>query len=153
MWERTITCNSLSKTYSITGWRLGYVIAPEEVTERVKKVHDFLTVGAAAPLMEAAVVGLQMPDQYYRDLQAHYQHMKDLFTGSVQEFGFEFTDPQGAYYVMMDISRWLKKGETDLQFCEWLASEIGVGAVPGSSFFREDVNHLIRFHFAKKDET
>lgn len=153
MRERTIICNSLSKTYSITGWRLGYVIAPEEVVDRVKKVHDFLTVGAAAPLMEAAVVGLEMPDSYYQELQAHYLHMKQLFTGGLKDLGFEFTDPQGAYYVMVDISRWLKKGETDLEFCERLAREIGVGAVPGSSFFKEDVNHLIRFHFAKQDET
>ena len=153
MRERTITCNSLSKTYSITGWRLGYVIAPEEVIDRVKKVHDFLTVGAAAPLMETAVVGLNMPDSYYVDLQNHYQHMKDLFTGGLKDLGFTFTDPQGAYYVMMDISKWKKKEETDVQFCEWMAAEVGVGAVPGSSFFREDVNHLIRFHFAKQDET
>ena len=153
MWERTITCNSLSKTYSITGWRLGYVIAPENVIDRVKKVHDFLTVGAAAPLMEAAVVGLNMPDSYYIDLQNHYQHMKDLFTGGLKDLGFTFTDPQGAYYVMMDISKCKKKDETDVQFCERLAAEVGVGAVPGSSFFREDVNHLIRFHFAKQDET
>ena len=153
MRERTITCNSLSKTYSITGWRLGYVIAPEEVIDRVKKVHDFLTVGAAAPLMEAAVVGLNMPDSYYVDLQNHYQHMKALFTGGLKDLGFAFTDPQGAYYVMMDINKWKKKEETDVQFCEWLAAEVGVGAVPGSSFFREDVNHLIRFHFAKQDET
>ena len=153
MRERTIICNSLSKTYSITGWRLGYVIASEEVVDRVKKVHDFLTVGAAAPLMEAAVVGLEMPDSYYQELQAHYLHMKQLFTGGLKDLGFEFTDPQGAYYVMVDISRWLKKGETDLEFCERLAREIGVGAVPGSSFFKEDVNHLIRFHFAKQDET
>ena len=153
MRERTIICNSLSKTYSITGWRLGYVIAPEEVVDRVKKVHDFLTVGAAAPLMEAAVVGLEMPDSYYQELQAHYLHMKQLFAGGLKNLGFEFTDPQGAYYVMVDISKWLKKGETDLEFCERLAKDICVGAVPGSSFFKEDVNHLIRFHFAKQDET
>lgn len=153
MRERTIICNSLSKTYSITGWRLGYVIASEEVVDRVKKVHDFLTVGAAAPLMEAAVVGLEMPDSYYQELQAHYLHMKQLFTEGLKNLGFEFTDPQGAYYVMVDISKWLKKGETDLEFCERLAKEIGVGAVPGSSFFKEEVNHLIRFHFAKQDET
>lgn len=153
MRERTITCSSLSKTYSITGWRLGYVIAPEHVIERVKKVHDFLTVGAAAPLMEAAVVGLEMPDSYYKGLQNHYQHMKDMFTGGLRELGFTFTDPQGAYYVMVDISRWRKPGESDLAFAQWLAEEVGVGAVPGSSFFREEVNHLVRFHFAKKDET
>lgn len=151
MGERTIMCNSLSKTYSITGWRLGYVIASAKVIERVKKVHDFLTVGAAAPLMEAAVAGLQFGDEYYRELQAHYTHMKNLFTGGLKEFGLSFTEPQGAYYVLMDISEF--GYESDLIFCEDLARKVGVGAVPGSSFFREDVNHLIRFHFAKQDET
>lgn len=151
MRERTIVCNSLSKTYSITGWRLGYVIAPPEITDRVKKVHDFLTVGAAAPLMEAAVVGLNFGDDYYRKLQAHYTHMKNLFVGGLKNLGFTFTEPQGAYYVLMDVSEF---GVTDdVQFCEWLAREVGVGAVPGSSFFKENVNHLIRFHFAKQDET
>lgn len=149
--ERTLTCNSLSKTYSITGWRLGYVIAPPEVTDRVKKVHDFLTVGAAAPLMEAAVVGLQFGDEYYRELQAHYTHMKELFTGGLKDIGLTFTDPQGAYYVLMDIRRY--GYEDDHEFCIDLAKKVGVGAVPGSSFFREPVNHLIRFHFAKQDET
>lgn len=151
MRERTIMCSSLSKTYSITGWRLGYVIASPEITERVKKVHDFLTVGAAAPLMEAAVTGLQFGDEYYRQLQAHYTHMKELFTGGLKEIGLTFTEPQGAYYVLVDISEY--GYESDLQFCEKLAEKVGVGAVPGSSFFRENVNHLIRFHFAKQDET
>ena len=151
MRERTIVCNSLSKTYSITGWRLGYVAAPPEITERVKKVHDFLTVGAAAPLMEAAVVGLNFGDNYYKEVQAHYTHMKNLFVGGLKNLGFTFTEPKGAYYVLMDVSEFGVKD--DVQFCEWLAREVGVGAVPGSSFFKEDVNHLIRFHFAKQDET
>lgn len=151
MRERTIMCNSLSKTYSITGWRLGYVIAPPEITDRVKKVHDFLTVGAAAPLMEAATVGLKFGDEYYQDLQAHYTHMKELFVGGLKDIGLTFTEPQGAYYVLVDISEF--GYESDLVFCEHLAEKIGVGAVPGSSFFREDVNHLIRFHFAKQDIT
>lgn len=151
MRDRTIVCNSLSKTYSITGWRLGYVIAPPEITDRVKKVHDFLTVGAAAPLMEAAVVGLNFGDDYYKELQDHYTHMKNLFVGGLKNLGFTFTEPQGAYYVLMDVSEFGVKD--DVEFCEWLAREVGVGAVPGSSFFREDVNHLIRFHFAKQDET
>lgn len=153
MWDRTIMCSSLSKTYSITGWRLGYVIANERISERVKKVHDFLTVGAAAPLMEAAVAGLTLPDSYYRDLQAHYQHMKDLFAGGLKNLGFIFTEPQGAYYILINIDKWRKKNESDLEFCEWLAREVGVGAVPGSSFFREPVNNLIRLHFAKQDDT
>ena len=151
MRERTITCNSLSKTYSITGWRLGYVIAPYEVTEIIKKVHDFLTVGAAAPLMEAATVGLQFGDEYYRELQAHYTHMKKVFTDGLRDIGVPFTDPQGAYYVLMDISEF--GYEDDYEFCVDLAKKVGVGAVPGSSFFKEPVNHLIRFHFAKQDET
>lgn len=151
MRERTIMCSSLSKTYSITGWRLGYVIASPEIIERVKKVHDFLTVGAAAPLMEAAVTGLQFGDEYYHRLQAHYTHMKELFIGGLKDIGLSFTEPQGAYYVLVDISEY--SYDSDLQFCEKLAEKVGVGAVPGSSFFRENVNHLIRFHFAKQDET
>ena len=151
MWERTITCSSLSKTYSITGWRLGYVIAPEEIIERVKKVHDFLTVGAAAPLMEAAVTGLNFPDSYYESLTAHYTHAKELFTKGLQEAGLTFTNPQGAYYTLVDMSEFGVKD--DLHFCEWLASEVGVGAVPGSSFFKEDVHNYVRLHFAKTDAT
>lgn len=151
MKERTIVCNSLSKTYSITGWRLGYVIASPEITDRVKKVHDFLTVGAAAPLMEAAVVGLEFGDDYYAELQAHYTHMKELFVGGLRDIGLSFSEPQGAYYVMVDVSEFDVKDDTD--FCEWMAEHIGVAAVPGSSFFREDINNYIRLHFAKKDET
>lgn len=149
--DRVIVCNSLSKTYSITGWRLGYVIAPPEMADRVKKVHDFLTVGAAAPLMEAAVTALNFGDEYYQDLQAHYTHMKNLFVGGMRDLGLTFTEPQGAYYVLMDISEF--GYSDDNEFCMDLASKVGVGAVPGSSFFREPINHLIRFHFAKKDET
>ena len=151
MRERTIICSSLSKAYSITGWRLGYVIASPEISDRVKKVHDFLTVGAAAPLMEAAVTGLEFGDDYYRGLQAHYTHMKNLFTGGLKELGFTFNEPQGAYYVLMDVSEFGVKD--DMEFCQWLAREVGVGAVPGSSFFKEDIHNYIRFHFAKKDET
>lgn len=153
MKERTIVCNSLSKTYSITGWRLGYILASSEIIERARKVHDFLTVGAAAPLMEAAIAGLQMPDSYYQKLGEDYANKKKVFVGGLKNLGFDYTDPQGAYYVMVDISRWLKKGESDYDFCIRLAKDVGVGAVPGSSFFREDVNNLIRFHFAKKEET
>ena len=151
MRDRTIMCNSLSKTYSITGWRLGYVIASPRIIDRVKKVHDFLTVGAAAPLMEAAVTGLEFGEEYYKGLQAHYTHMKNLFVGGLKELGFTFTEPQGAYYVLLDVSEFEVKD--DVAFCEWMAEHVGVAAVPGSSFFREDVHHLVRFHFAKKDET
>ena len=150
MRERTIVCNSLSKTYSITGWRLGYVIANPEIIDRVKKVHDFLTVGAAAPLMEAATVGLKFDDKYYDELAAHYAHMKEVFVGGLEKLGLKYTDPQGAYYVLVDVSEFGVKD--DVKFCEWLAQYVGVAAVPGSSFFREDVHNLIRFHFAKQDD-
>ena len=151
MWERTVSCSSLSKTYSITGWRLGYTIAPAEITDRIKKVHDFLTVGAAAPLQEAIIPGLNFGQDYYDALQAEYTHKKDLFLKGLDDLKIVHNDPEGAYYVMLDISEF--GYESDLQFCEDLASKVGVGAVPGSSFFREPVNHLIRLHFAKKDET
>ena len=151
MRERTIICNSLSKTYSITGWRLGYVIANPEISDRVKKVHDFLTVGAPAPLQEAAVTGLNFGDEYYKELQAHYTHMKKVFLEGLDSIGITYTEPQGAYYVLVDVSEFGVKD--DNVFCEWLAREVGVGSVPGSSFFREDVNNYIRLHFAKTDST
>lgn len=151
MWERTISCSSLSKTYSVTGWRLGYVIAPAPIIERAKKVHDFLTVGAAAPLQEAIIPGLRFGQDYYDDLLAKYTHKRDLFCEGLDALGLVHNVPQGAYYVLMDISEF--GYDSDLKFCEELAAKVGVGAVPGSSFFREPVNHLIRFHFAKKDET
>lgn len=151
MRERTIICNSLSKTYSITGWRLGYVIASPAIIDRVKKVHDFLTVGAAAPLMEAAVTGLNFGDEYYQELQAHYTHMKNLFAGGLQQLGFRITEPQGAYYVLLDVSEF--GVQDDYAFAAWMAEKVGVAAVPGSSFFREPVHHLVRFHFAKEYAT
>ena len=151
MFERTISCSSLSKTYSITGWRLGYTIAPAEITERIKKVHDFLTVGAAAPLQEAVVTALNFDDSYYQEVLDLYTAKRDLFCQGLDSIGLTHNVPQGAYYVMMDISEF--GYDSDLDFCEDLASKVGVGAVPGSSFFREPVNHLIRFHFAKRDET
>lgn len=151
MKERTIVTGSLSKTYSITGWRLGYTIAPPEITDRIRKVHDFLTVGAAAPLQEAVVTGLRFPQEYYDKLQEKYTHKRELFCDGLAEAGLRFQRPEGAYYVMADISEW--GYDSDLQFCYDLAEKVGVGAVPGSSFFHEPVNHLIRFHFAKKDET
>ena len=151
MWERTISCSSLSKTYSITGWRLGYIIAPPNIIEVAKKVHDFLTVGAAAPLQEAAVTGLRFGDEYYDELREKYTEKRDLFIKGLNDIGIKHTVPQGAYYVMLDISEF--GFESDLEFCDVLARDVGVGAVPGSSFFREPVNNLIRLHFAKKDET
>lgn len=151
MFERTISCSSLSKTYSITGWRLGYCIAPENIIEQIKKVHDFLTVGAAAPLQEAAVVGLEFSDAYYDELQKLYTHKKDLFINGLKELNIPHTEPQGAYYVMVDISEF--GYDSDLDFCVDLIKNVGVAAVPRSSFFKEEENRYIRFHFAKKDET
>ncbi|MBR6225152.1 MAG: aminotransferase class I/II-fold pyridoxal phosphate-dependent enzyme [Firmicutes bacterium] len=153
MKERTICTSSLSKTYSITGWRIGYTIAPYEITDRIKKVHDFLTVGAAHPLQEAIVTGLQFPDSYYAELLAHYTHKRDLFLKGLDDIGLVHNVPQGAYYVMMDCREFMKPGETDLEFAERLCEKVGVGTVPGSSFFKEPVNDYVRFHFAKKDET
>ena len=151
MFERTISCSSLSKTYSITGWRLGYIIASEEIVEVAKKVHDFLTVGAASPLQEAAVIGLRFKESYYSDLLQKYTEKRELFLKGLDDLSIQRTTPEGAYYVMIDISEF--GYESDLDFCEKLAERVGVGAVPGSSFFRENVNHLIRFHFAKKSDT
>jgi len=151
MFERTISCSSLSKTYSITGWRLGYCIAPENIIEQIKKVHDFLTVGAAAPLQEAAVIGLEFSNAYYDELQKLYTHKKDLFINGLKELNIPHTEPQGAYYVMGDISEF--GYDSDLDFCVDLIKNVGVAAVPGSSFFKEEENRYIRFHFAKKDET
>ena len=154
MWERTVSCSSLSKTYSITGWRLGYAIAPQPIMDRIKQYHDFNTVGCPSPLMEAAVVGLDMPDSYYEEFGAHYAHMKKLFTEGLDRIGIPYTDPQGAYFVLADISPYLKKGQTDVEFCEEMARKVGVGAVPGTSFFNEKgVNNIIRLHFAKLDST
>lgn len=157
MFGHTITCSSLSKTYSITGWRLGYLIGPETVIENAKKVHDFLTVGAASPLQEAAVTALEFPDAYYDDLLAVYTEKRDYFLAGLDRIGLAHNVPQGTYFVLMDISEFLAlpqfSGWTDLSFCEWMIREIGVAAVPGSSFFREDVNHLIRLHFARTKET
>lgn len=157
MWERTITCNSFSKTYSITGWRLGYLIAPVEVTEACRKVHDFLTVGAPAPLQEAVVTALHFPASYYTDLQQCYSEKRQYFLSGLDALHIPYHTPQATYYVLVDISAWLAlpqfQGWTDLQFCEWMTKTIGVAAVPGSSFFREPVNHLIRLHFAREKDT
>ena len=151
MKERTITCNSLSKTYSITGWRLGYTQANPEITGRIKIVHNFLTVGAAAPLQEAVVTGLKFGDEYYKDLQGKYTRKRDLFLRGLDTIGLSHTVPEGAYYILIDISEF--GYESDLEFAEVLAQKVGVGSVPGSSFFKEPENRFVRLHFAKKDET
>ena len=149
--ERTISCSSLSKTYSVTGWRLGYIIAPPEIADRAKKVHDFLTVGAAAPLQEAAVVGLRFGDDYYKALLDSYTQKRRVLLDGLDALGIAHTVPQGAYYVLLDISEF--GFSSDTEFCETLARDVGVGAVPGSSFFRENEQRFIRLHFAKKEET
>jgi aminotransferase len=149
--ERTITCNSLSKTYSITGWRLGYVQAAPQIIQRARKVHDFLTVGAAAPLQEAAVAGLELPMSYYQEMAAGYARKRTLFSGLLAKTGLKYTEPQGAYYSLLDISPLGFK--TDTEAAEWMVKEVGLAGVPGSSFFREPEHRYIRFHFAKKEET
>lgn len=147
MFERTLACSSFSKTYSITGWRLGYVIASPDIIDEARKVHDFLTVGAPAPLQEAVVAGLNLPLSYYDQLRDEYAGRRDCFLKYLDETGLPYTRPQGAYYVLVDFSSFGIQDDT--AFCRWLAKEIGVSGVPGSSFFHEPVNHLVRFHFAK----
>ncbi|MGD8702495.1 MAG: aminotransferase class I/II-fold pyridoxal phosphate-dependent enzyme [Desulfosarcina sp.] len=150
MFERTISCSSLSKTYNMTGWRLGYVIGPESVIAGARKVHDFLTVGAAAPLQAAAVTALELPLSYYEQLTADYTRKRDLFLGYLDAAGLSYTTPQGAYYVMVDCTD--LGVSDDNAFCRWMAEKVGVAAVPGSSFFHEAVNHLIRLHFSRSEE-
>jgi aspartate/methionine/tyrosine aminotransferase len=149
--DRTIVTNSLSKTYSITGWRLGYVQANAEVIRGARKVHDFLTIGAAAPLQEAAVTALEFPDEYYHRLRAFYTGQRELFLGYLNKTGLHYTEPQGAYYVMVDISS--LGFAHDSEASDWFIKEIGVAGVAGSSFFREPVHDYLRFHFAKKADT
>ena len=151
MFERTISCGSLSKTYSITGWRLGYTIAPAHVTAGIRKVHDFLTVGAAAPLQEAAVTALGFGDEYYKELGDLYASKRELFLSYLDKAGLSYVKPQGAYYVLVNIEEFGAKSDT--AFCEWMAAHAGVAAVPGSSFYKDFEDRYIRFHFAKKDET
>jgi len=151
MFARTLSCSSLSKTYAITGWRLGYVVADPQVSDEVRKVHDFLTVGAPHPLQEAAVTALGFPEAYYQRLQAEYTQRRDIFLGYLEEAGLRYNQPQGAYYVLIDITDFGFPDDTT--FCYWMAREIGMAAVPGSSFFREPVNHLVRLNFAKREET
>lgn len=149
--ERTIVCNSLSKTYSITGWRLGYVQAAPAVIRAARKVHDFLTIGAAAPLQEAAVTALELPDAYYEGVRAFYTAQRALFLGYLSQSGLAYTEPQGAYYVMVDIGP--LGFATDTEASDWFIKTIGVAGVAGSSFFREPIHNYLRFHFAKKADT
>jgi len=153
MRDRCILVNSLSKTYSVTGWRVGWVVAPPEFTASIRKVHDFLTVGAASPLQQAGITALQLPDAYYTELADNYEKKRNLLIRILETSGFRCYVPKGAYYVMCDISRF--GFESDVAFCKHLVEEIGVAAVPGSSFFADpaDGSQLIRFCFAKKPET
>ncbi len=157
MAERAITCSSLSKTYSITGWRIGYLMGPPEAVDAARKVHDFLTIGAAAPLQAAALPGLRFGRDYYHGLQALYTQKKDFFLKGLDSIGLAHNDPQGAYFVMVDISEILARpqfaGMDDTAFCEWMIAHIGVAAVPGSSFFRDGGGQYIRLHFAREQHT
>jgi aminotransferase len=153
MRERTVVVNSMSKTYSVTGWRVGYVLAPPDITNAVRKVHDFLTVGAAAPLQRAGAYALRMPPEYYEELQREYERRRDMLLPALEEVGFKVFRPDGAYYVMTDIGRFGFRD--DVEFTRHLIQEIGVACVPGSSFYsRPELGaRQVRFCFCKKDET
>jgi aminotransferase len=151
MFKRTLSCSSLSKTFSITGWRLGYVHAPAELIAQARKVHDFLTVGAAAPLQHAVVTALQFPDSYYAQLAAEYLEQRDVLLSYLDRTGLTYTRPQGAYFVMVDVSPFGYKSDVD--FSHWMAKEIGVAPVPGSSFFANGENRYVRLNFAKRPPT
>jgi len=157
MRERTIVVNGMSKTYSVTGWRVGYIIAPESINGAIRKMHDFMTVGAPAPLQEAGVTALQLPDSYYGELASHYQARRDRLLNVLDAAGLEPFVPGGAYYIMCNI-RPLRERQglsNDVEFTRFLVKDIGVAAVPGSSFFRNSAagKDLIRFTFCKKDTT
>ena len=153
MRERTVTINSVSKTFSVTGWRVGWIVAPPELTDAIRKVHDFLTVNAPAPLQEASAAALAWPRSYYKDLAGEYQARRDRLIPALQKVGFKCAPPRGAYYVMADIRKF--GFADDVAFANHLVKNIGVATVPGSSFFRDphDGSHLIRFAFCKKLET
>jgi aspartate/methionine/tyrosine aminotransferase len=153
MRERTVTINGMSKTYSVTGWRVGWAVAPEKITNAIRKVHDFLTVGAPAPLQEAGATALSLPAEYYIKLAAGYRSRRDHLIPALEAAGFKCFLPRGAYYVMTDISGF--GFEDDVSFVKYLVKEIGVAAVPGSSFYRDprDGARQVRFAFCKKPET
>jgi len=153
MEERTITINGMSKTYSVTGWRVGWTIAPPTITDAIRKVHDFLTVGAPAPLQEAGASALGLPDSYYANLAEGYRKRRDRLIPVLEEAGFRCFRPRGAYYVMTDIGAF--GYADDVAFTKYLVSEVGVAAVPGSSFYRDrkDGAQQVRFAFCKRDAT
>ncbi len=151
MAERTLMCSSLSKTFAITGWRLGYVQAAPAVIAQARKVHDFLTVGAAAPLQHAVVTALRFPDSYYAGLAAEYAAGRDILLGYLERTGLAYSRPEGAYFVMVDISPF--GFASDVEFAHWMTREIGVAPVPGSSFFATPENRYVRLNFAKRPAT
>ena len=153
MRERTIVVNGMSKTYSVTGWRVGYIIAPPGITGAIRKMHDFLTVGAPAPLQEAGVIAMHLPNSYYTDLAQHYQKRRDRLMAMLESAGLNPMLPKGAYYIMCDIGKW--GYPNDVEFAKFMVKEIGVATVPGSSFFRDPVagKDIIRFTFCKREET
>jgi aspartate/methionine/tyrosine aminotransferase len=153
MRERTVVVNSMSKTYSVTGWRIGYCIAPPEITSGIRKVHDFFTVGAPAPLQAAGAYALSLPPEYYRKLAADYRARRDLLLPALEKAGFRAYRPDGAYYVMTDVRDFGFRD--DVEFARHLVREVGVACVPGSSFYSEPGRgaHLVRFCFCKRDET
>ena len=153
MRERTITINGLSKTYSVTGWRVGWAVAPPEITDAIRKVHDFMTVGAPAPLQQAGAAALGLPPNYYQQLAEAYRKRRDRLIPVLEEVGFRCFKPRGAYYVMTDIAAF--GFENDLEFTKYLVKEIGVAVVPGSSFYNDaqDGSQQVRFAFCKRDET
>lgn len=153
MRERTITINAMSKTYSVTGWRVGYAIAPPEVTNAIRKMHDFLTVGAAAPLQQAGAVALRLPESYYQNLCKNYLSRRNRMLAGLEEVGFRCFQPHGAYYIMADISAF--GFPNDVEFTQYLVKDIGVSCVPGSSFYRDPTSgaQQVRFTYCKKDAT
>ena len=153
MYDRTITISGLSKTFSITGWRLGYILAKPELTDAMRKVHDFLTVGAPAPLQEAAATAIEMSDSYYGELRGMYAGKRALLLSALRESGFRCHTPEGAYYIMGDFTD-LKFPGTDTQFAHHMIEKVGVAPVPGSSFYRSgEGNHFVRFTFSKSEAT
>ena len=150
MQDRTITIGSFSKTYSVTGWRVGYALADARITERIRKIHDFLTVGAPAPLQHACVAALRLPGTYYRELAAMYDRKRKILFAGLRKAGFGCELPEGAYYIFTDISGF---DMTDTEFARYLVEKIGIAAVPGSSFYQNGGQTRLRFTFSKKDET
>jgi aspartate/methionine/tyrosine aminotransferase len=151
MFERTLSCGSLSKTYHMTGWRLGYVIAHEDLTRPLRTVHDFISLSAPEPLLHAGVEALRFPDSYYEELARTYSHRLGLLSGFLDRAGLSYLTPQGAFYILVDISPF--GFEHDLDFCEWMLDETGVAAAPGTAFFSVPENRYVRLTFAKRDST